>query len=59
MTQYVDWKFAKSTGARLVPPGPDVSEDEAAEAVAEIRELAAAAVAADERTDSHSPPGWD
>ena len=57
MTQYVDWKFAKSTGARLVPPGPDVSEDEAAEAVAEIRELAAAAVAPVAATSRLTAPG--
>lgn len=57
MTQYVDWKFAKSTGARLVPPGPDVSEDEAAETVAEIRELAAAAVAPVAATSRLTAPG--
>ena len=29
MTQYVDWSFATSTGARLAPSGPDVSAAEA------------------------------
>ena len=33
MTNYVDWKFAASAGARLVPPGPDVTPDEAVEVV--------------------------
>ena len=32
MTNYVDWKFATSAGTRLVPPGPDVSPEEAVEA---------------------------
>lgn len=44
MTNYVDWKFAASAGARLVPPGPDVTPDEAAEVVEEIRALAASAI---------------
>jgi coenzyme F420 biosynthesis associated uncharacterized protein len=57
VTQYVDWKFAKSAGARLVPPGPDVSHDEAAETVAEIRELAAAAVAPVAATSRLTAPG--
>ncbi|KRE37402.1 coenzyme F420 biosynthesis protein [Janibacter sp. Soil728] len=57
MTQYVDWKFAKTAGARLVPPGPDVSHDEAAETVAEIRELAAAAVAPVAATSRLTAPG--
>jgi coenzyme F420 biosynthesis associated uncharacterized protein len=36
----VDWEFAKSAGARLVPPGPKVSAAEAAQAVAEVRSAA-------------------
>ncbi|WP_068254350.1 zinc-dependent metalloprotease [Janibacter corallicola] len=44
MTEYVDWDFAKRTGARLAPPGPDVSPEEAAEVVGHIHELAASAV---------------
>ena len=44
MTDYVDWDFAKRAGARLAPPGPDVSPEEAAEVVAHIHELAASAV---------------
>ena len=30
---YVDWTFAKTAGARLAPPGPDVSTAEATEIV--------------------------
>lgn len=41
---YVDWSFAKATGARLVQAGPPVTKAEAREAVAEIRQLAAEAV---------------
>ena len=57
MTQYVDWKFAKTAGARLVPPGPDVSHEEAAETVAQIRELAAASVAPVAATSRMTAPG--
>lgn len=57
MTQYVDWKFAKAAGARLVPPGPDVSHEEAVDTVAEIRALAAAAVAPVAATSRLSAPG--
>lgn len=57
MTQYVDWKFAKTAGARLVPPGPDVSHEEAAETIAQIRELAAASVAPVAATSRMSAPG--
>ncbi|HEY3534723.1 MAG TPA: zinc-dependent metalloprotease [Pedococcus sp.] len=35
--RYVDWEFAKSTGARLVAPGPSVSAAEAAQVVQEVR----------------------
>ena len=41
---YVDWSFAKATGARLVQAGPAVTREEAREAVAQIRQLAAEAV---------------
>ena len=57
MTQYVDWKFAKTAGARLVPAGPDVSHEEAAATVAEIRELAAAAVDPVAATSRLTAPG--
>ncbi|WP_068321219.1 zinc-dependent metalloprotease [Janibacter terrae] len=57
MTQYVDWKFAKTAGARLVPPGPDVSHDEAAEIVGEIHEHADAAVAPVAATSRMHAPG--
>ncbi len=61
MPKYVDWTFAKTAGARLVPPGPDVSHEEAAQIVEEIRELAALAVdpvAATSRlrAPGHAPP---
>ena len=39
----VDWAFAKATGARLVPAGPQVSAAEAAEVVASVREAARSA----------------
>jgi coenzyme F420 biosynthesis associated uncharacterized protein len=35
--RYVDWEFAKATGARLAPPGPRVTPAEAAQVVAEVR----------------------
>ena len=38
MSQYVDWTFAKTTGGRLAPAGPDVSADEAVEIVADFME---------------------
>lgn len=41
--RYVDWQFAKSTGARLVPAGPKVTSAEAAEVVASVRAAAMAA----------------
>jgi coenzyme F420 biosynthesis associated uncharacterized protein len=43
VTRYVDWEFAKSTGARLVAAGPKVTGAEAAEVVASVRAAAAAA----------------
>ncbi|GAA2413786.1 zinc-dependent metalloprotease [Streptomyces glaucosporus] len=38
----VDWKLAAATATRLVKPGPEVSRDEAREAVAELRRHAVA-----------------
>lgn len=57
MSQYVDWKFAKTAGAKLVPSGPDVSPDEAVEIVEQIRELAASAVAPVAATSRLDAPG--
>lgn len=57
MTQYVDWTFAKATGARLVPAGPDVSADEAVEVVEQVRELAAASVEPVAHTSQLRAPG--
>lgn len=68
--QLVDWDVALATARRLVPPGPQVSRDEARAAVAELRELAAQAeahvrdytglVAVDDpgRTVVLDRPGW-
>ena len=41
--QLVDWGVASATARRLARPGPEVSPDEAAEVVAELREDAAVA----------------
>ena len=57
MTNYVDWKFATSAGTRLVPPGPDVSPEEAVEAVEEIRALAGQAVEPVAATSRLRAPG--
>ncbi|GAB3110471.1 zinc-dependent metalloprotease [Janibacter alkaliphilus] len=57
MTQYVDWSFAKTTGARLAPAGPDVSHAEAQQAVGQIRELAAQAVEPVAETSRLRAPG--
>ncbi len=57
MTQYVDWRFAKTAGARLVPPGPDVSPAEAVEIVEDIRELAAMSVEPVAQTSQLRAPG--
>ena len=54
---YVDWTFAKTAGARLVPSGPDVSPEEATEIVAEIREHARRAVAPVAETSRLTAPG--
>lgn len=37
----IDWTFARSTAARLVPPGPQIDAVEVADAVAELRAGAA------------------
>ncbi|MBM7791396.1 zinc-dependent metalloprotease [Tenggerimyces flavus] len=37
----VDWDFAVSTARRLTRPGPDISREEAAQAVSDLREFAA------------------
>lgn len=54
---YVDWSFAKATGARIVQPGPQISASEARDAVAEIRQLAAEAVAPVAETSRMHAPG--
>ena len=41
---YVDWEFAKATGRTLVPAGPVVTPDQAADEVAAIREAARRAI---------------
>ncbi|MBN3931809.1 zinc-dependent metalloprotease [Streptomyces verrucosisporus] len=41
--EMVDWNLAVATATRLVKPGPEVSREEAREAVAELRRHAAAA----------------
>lgn len=45
MADVVDWDLAVSTGLRLVPAGPEASPAQAREAVEQMRELAASAVA--------------
>ena len=57
MTNYVDWKFATSAGTRLAPPGPDVSPEEAVEAVEEIRALAGQTVEPVAATSRLRAPG--
>ena len=57
MPSYVDWTFAKSAGARLAPPGPDVTHAEAGEIVEDIRALAALAVDPVAETARLSAPG--
>lgn len=54
---YVDWTFAKTAGARLVPPGPDVTPDEATEIVGEIREHCRRAVEPVAATSRLTAPG--
>jgi len=56
----VDWELARSAGRRLCPPGPKTSDQQARAAVAELRALAAFAVApVRERTgmDAGDAPG--
>ena len=36
--RFVDWEFAKATGRRVVPPGPQVAPKEAAAVVSQLRE---------------------
>ena len=43
MADMVDWDLAVSTATRLVRSGPEVTREEAAEAVAELRRHAASA----------------
>lgn len=54
---YVDWTFAKTAGARLVPPGPDVTPDEAAEIVDAIRGFSRRAVEPVAATSRLTAPG--
>ena len=54
---YVDWSFAKATGARLVQAGPSVSAAQAREAVEQIRRLAAEAVEPVAATSRMNAPG--
>jgi coenzyme F420 biosynthesis associated uncharacterized protein len=54
---YVDWEFAKTTGKRLVPAGPAVSPDEAADTVAAIRAAADAAQSPVAETARMHAPG--
>ena len=54
--QYVDYEFAKRTGRAVVSPGPQVSPEEAAEIVADLRSAAASAVApVGETSGLHAP----
>jgi coenzyme F420 biosynthesis associated uncharacterized protein len=54
----VDWDFAVTVGSRVAGPGPDVSPDEAAAAVVELREGAARSTPlVQEFTGLHAEPG--
>jgi coenzyme F420 biosynthesis associated uncharacterized protein len=54
----VDWDFAVPVGSRVAGPGPDVSPDEAAAAVVELREGAARSTPlVQEFTGLHAEPG--
>ena len=68
-SEFIDWGVAAKVGAGIVPPGPVVSPDEAAEVVASIRAAAEAAPAhvsqvtglddpADARTLVVDRPAW-
>ncbi|MBP2704301.1 zinc-dependent metalloprotease [Microbispora sp. RL4-1S] len=67
--QVIDWELAVATGVRLVRPGPQVTREEARQAVAELRRLSRDAeghVREFTRIDSATPeaatvvdrPGW-
>lgn len=56
-TTYVDWEFAKTTAARLVNPGPDVTEQEARQVVEDIRRSARRAVDPVAETSRLHAPG--
>lgn len=57
-TAYVDYSFAKKTGATLVKAGPQVSRDEANDIVADLRAAAAEANGpVSETSDLHAPEG--
>src|SRR3954466_6770814 len=57
-SQMVDWDLAGRTARRLVSPGPETTRDEAAAAVRELHQAAAAAVAHVEKLTGLSPvPG--
>ncbi len=52
----VDWDFAAASGGRLVPAGPKVSRIEIKDAVAQLRQCAAAAVQPVAETSQMSAP---
>jgi coenzyme F420 biosynthesis associated uncharacterized protein len=52
----IDYEFAKRTGRAIVKPGPQVSSDEAAAIVADLRAAAAAAVAPVAETSALTAP---
>jgi len=54
---FVDWEFAKATGRRLTPAGPEVSPAEAQEIVAAIRAAAARAQEPVAETSRMHAPG--
>jgi coenzyme F420 biosynthesis associated uncharacterized protein len=56
-TRYVDWQFAKATGARLAPAGPKVTGAEAAEVVSSVRAAALRAQAPVAETARMHAPG--
>ncbi len=57
MVDVIKWDLAVSTGRRFVPAGPETSEGEAAEIVAELREAAARAVEPVQHVSLlHAPP---
>ena len=54
---HVDYEFAKRTGRAIVNPGPQVSSDEAAAIVADLRAAAASAVGPRRRDERPARPG--